>query len=169
VVNGDVYYCVQKSNSKFNFFVAMVTNHFYVCYSEVAEVNLYSSRDRNWRHVTSLTHYMKQGPSWEVNSRSASQKFSGFYWKRKFIIMFTRVRHWSLTWARRIKLSPSNPISPISILNYMYTPTCAPVFQMVSSLQVFRPKFCINFSSRHACYMIHTSRYPWLNHPNDIG
>jgi hypothetical protein len=37
---------------------------------------------------------------WEANSHSASQETSHFYRSRNFITMFTRGRHWFLSWAR---------------------------------------------------------------------
>jgi hypothetical protein len=44
------------------------------------------------------------------------EKFPGFYGTQRFIIVFTRARHWSLTWDRCIKSVTSYPISLRSIL-----------------------------------------------------
>jgi hypothetical protein len=43
-------------------------------------------------------------------------KFSAFYGTRMFITVFTRARHWSISWARWIQSSPSHAVSLRSIL-----------------------------------------------------
>jgi len=45
-----------------------------------------------------------------------NKKFPAFYRTRRFITKFTRVRHWSLSWARWTQSTPCHPISLISIL-----------------------------------------------------
>jgi hypothetical protein len=62
------------------------------------------------------THPPTQSPSWEVNSHSASQKITHFYGTRRFIAVFTRARHWFLSWARWIQSTPAHPISLRHIL-----------------------------------------------------
>jgi hypothetical protein len=54
---------------------------------------------------------MEQNPSWEANSYTASQEISHILWNRKFIIVFTRGHHWSLSWARFNQSTTSHPIS----------------------------------------------------------
>jgi len=44
------------------------------------------------------------------------KKFRSFYGNQMFITVYTRTRHWSLSWARWIQSTPSHPISPRSIL-----------------------------------------------------
>jgi hypothetical protein len=44
------------------------------------------------------------------------KNFPSFYGTRRFITAFTRALHWSLSWARSIKSTPSHPISLRSIL-----------------------------------------------------
>jgi hypothetical protein len=64
---------------------------------------------------------MKQSPSWEANSRSASQEIpTNFYGTRRFITVFTRPYHRSLSEARWIQSTPSKPISLRSILILSY-------------------------------------------------
>jgi hypothetical protein len=63
-----------------------------------------------------------------------------FYGARRLITMFTRARHWSLSWTRCIQSTTSHPTSLRSILILS-----SQVFRVVSSLQVFKPKFCMNF------------------------
>jgi hypothetical protein len=62
------------------------------------------------------TNSMEQSPSWEANSHSASQEITRLSWTWRFRIVFTRSRHWSLSWARWIQATPSQPTSLISIL-----------------------------------------------------
>jgi hypothetical protein len=44
------------------------------------------------------------------------KNFTAFYGTRRFITMFTKALHWSLSWARSIQSTPSHPISLRSIL-----------------------------------------------------
>jgi hypothetical protein len=44
------------------------------------------------------------------------KKFSAFYGTRRFITVFTRALHWSLSWARSIQFTPSHYIYLRSIL-----------------------------------------------------
>jgi hypothetical protein len=46
---------------------------------------------------------MYQSPSWEANSYSDVQILSDFYGIPKFIAVFTRPRHWILTWSSLIQ------------------------------------------------------------------
>jgi hypothetical protein len=48
------------------------------------------------------------------------KKFPSVYGTRKFITVFTTTRHWSLSWARCIQSTPSNPVSLRSILILFY-------------------------------------------------
>jgi hypothetical protein len=69
------------------------------------------------------TKSIQQRPSWEANSHSASQEFTAFYWSRRFISVFTRARHWSLSWARWIQ--SSHTISPWDSFNFI--PATTPI------------------------------------------
>jgi hypothetical protein len=44
------------------------------------------------------------------------KNFPAFYGTRRFITMFTRALHWSLSWARSIQFIPSHSVSLRSIL-----------------------------------------------------
>jgi hypothetical protein len=48
---------------------------------------------------------MEQSPSWEANNTYAKllKKFPSFYGTRKFITVFTKTCHQSLSWARWIQ------------------------------------------------------------------
>jgi len=47
-----------------------------------------------------LTNSTEQSPSWEANSHSGSQEIPRLYGTRRFITVFPRARHWSLSSAR---------------------------------------------------------------------
>jgi hypothetical protein len=48
-----------------------------------------------------LTHsLMEQGPSWEAGNCAATQELPSIYGIRRFITVFTRALHWSLSWAQ---------------------------------------------------------------------
>jgi hypothetical protein len=54
---------------------------------------------------------MELSPSWEAANCAATKNFPAFYGTWRFITMFTRALHWSLSWARSIQSIPSHPIS----------------------------------------------------------
>jgi len=66
-------------------------------------------------------------------------KFHAFYGTRKFIIVFAKTRHWSLSWARWLQSTTSPPISLRSILivpSHLHLDLRAGLFT-----SGFRPKF----------------------------
>jgi hypothetical protein len=83
--------------------------------------------------------YMAQcSVQWPTTS---SRNLSAFYRIQWFITVFSRVRHWSVSWASWIQSTTSHRITliPISILS------SSPKF--VSSLHVFRLNLFTHFSS----------------------
>jgi hypothetical protein len=60
--------------------------------------------------------------------------------------VFTTVRHWSLSYARRTKSTPSHHTALRSTLILSLSSIYAQVFRVVSSLQVSVPKFCMHLS-----------------------
>jgi len=58
-----------------------------------------------------VVNTVKQSPSREADSRSAGKKIPCLYETRRFIIVFTRARHWSLCWVKWIQSTPSRLIS----------------------------------------------------------
>jgi len=46
-----------------------------------------------------MSNSMEKSPSWDAKSHSV-KKLPTFYENRGFITVFTRVCHWSLSWAR---------------------------------------------------------------------
>jgi hypothetical protein len=77
--------------------------------------------------------------------------------------VFTRTRHWNLSWVRRIQFISSHPVS---MIHFTIIPPSTPKFPgVVSSLQVFRPIFCVF----RVVYRIHLpSHSPWLDHSNNL-
>jgi hypothetical protein len=72
-------------------------------------VRLKSRKPRN--HCTWILTYLW---SWALPEKlpivQPLKKFSAFYGTRRFITMFTRALHWSLSWARSIQSTTSHPI-----------------------------------------------------------
>jgi hypothetical protein len=70
--------------------------------TQLKVVQLYSER---WVHLKPILQLLKNFPA--------------FYGNRRFMTVFTRALHWSLSWARSIQSIPSRPISlkPILILS----------------------------------------------------
>jgi hypothetical protein len=70
--------------------------------------------------TNSLTNYLinsiELSPSWESPVAELLRNFKKFYWTRRFITVFTGVRHWSVSWARWTQLILPHPISLRSIL-----------------------------------------------------
>jgi hypothetical protein len=63
------------------------------------------------------SYSMVQDIIWKADSHSACQKISCFlYGTRRFITVFTKACHWTLSWGSRIQFAPSIPISLRSIL-----------------------------------------------------
>jgi hypothetical protein len=81
-----------------------------------------TSRDRCDRRLNYLTYIhllMELSPSWEASNCAATQDVPKIYVTRRFITVFTRALHWSISWARSIQSIPAHPISvrPILILS----------------------------------------------------
>jgi hypothetical protein len=63
------------------------------------------------------TYSMVQDILWKADRHSACQTIACFlYGTRRFITVFTKARHWALSWASRIQFAPSIPSSVRSIL-----------------------------------------------------
>jgi hypothetical protein len=99
--------------------------------------------DRRIRRTS--TYSMVQNIIWKTDYHSAYQKISCFlYGTRRFITVFTKARHWTLSWASRIQFVPSIHISIRS--NLMLSSHIRLVFPVVSYLQASEPKPCKHFS-----------------------
>jgi hypothetical protein len=49
------------------------------------------------------TNSMEMSPSWAGPSCATTQEFPNILWARKFITVFTRALHWSLSWVGLIQ------------------------------------------------------------------
>jgi hypothetical protein len=88
---------------------------------------------------TLLTYSTMQDIIWKADCHSTSHAISCFlYGARRFITVFTKARHWTLSWASRIQFAPSIPISLRSIL--MLSSHLRLGLPMVSYLPTSQPK-----------------------------
>jgi len=74
--------------------------------------------------------------------------------------------HWSLSWARWIKSTPSHPISQSSIL-ILFSHLCIGLPSGLFPLG-FPTKILHTFLISHACYTPHPSHPLWFDHLNSI-
>jgi len=83
--------------------------------------------------------------SWKSISLT-SQEIPHLLWSPKYqCTVFTRLRLWSLPWARQIQSTASQPIYLRFILISLLSSHLL-LGHVAYSLQVFRPKFCMYFS-----------------------
>jgi hypothetical protein len=72
-----------------------------------------------WLNSNSLTHSLTHSRGWALLEKPPIVKllrnFPAFYAIRRFITVFTRVLHWSLSWASSIQFTPSHLTSLRSI------------------------------------------------------
>jgi hypothetical protein len=71
------------------------------------------------RIFSSLTHSWSWALLEKLPIVQLLKNFPAFYGTRKFITVFTRALHWSLSWARSIQSIPSHPISLRWIFSYI--------------------------------------------------
>jgi hypothetical protein len=103
---------------------------------------------------------MELSPSGGAANSAATQELPAFYGTRRFITVFTRALHWSLSWARSIQFIPSHPISLRYIL--ILITTYVLFFLVVSFLLAFPPISNMQSSSPSSCYIPFPSHPPWL-------
>jgi hypothetical protein len=66
-----------------------------------------------------LTHSLVQDIIWKADlSLSLSKKICFLYGTRRFITIFTKARHWTLSWANRIQFAPPIPVSLRSMITH---------------------------------------------------
>jgi hypothetical protein len=76
---------------------------------------------------------------------SGVKKYPALYGHPGLITVFTRARHWSLSWSRWIQSTPSNPVF-LTHFNIILPVT--PRSSLWSlPFRLFQPKFCKHFSS----------------------
>jgi hypothetical protein len=111
------------------------------------------------------TNSHQHSPFWEATNCSPTQEFSKSYGTRRFITMFTRARHWSLSWARSVQSIPLHSVYLWSnIVLFFYLQWCLPKDFFVSGSPKAKTLFAFLFS--HACYMPCPIHPPWVHHSN---
>jgi hypothetical protein len=107
---------------------------------------------------------MELSPSWEAANCVATQELPSSYGTWRFITVFTRVLHWSLSRVRSIESIPPHPVPQRSIL-MLSTHQCLglpsglfPTGFPIKTLYAF-------LFSPHACYMPCPS-HPRVDHCN---
>jgi hypothetical protein len=94
------------------------------------------------------------------------KKFPAFYGTWRFITVFTRARHWSLSWARWIQSTHSHPTSLRSIL-ILSPPLCLGLPRgLFPSGSPSRTLHVFHISPMRATYPA-PSHPPWFDHPNN--
>jgi len=121
---------------------------------------------RWWKWTyNSVTNSMERSPSSGTNSHTV-EKFLTFYGTQRFIIVFTRVRHWYLSWARWLQSTHSHPISLWSILILSSRLHLGlPIGLFPSG---FRIKIVYVFLMYLHAYYVPLPSHPWFDHPNSI-
>jgi hypothetical protein len=92
------------------------------------------------------------------------KNFPAFYGMRRFITVFTRALHWSLSWARSIQSIRPHHISLSTI--FILSTHLRLGLLVISFLLTFPPISCMHYSSTHSCYMPNESHPPWLDNSN---
>jgi hypothetical protein len=112
------------------------------------------------------TYSMMQDILWKADSHSPCQTIASFlYGNWRFITVFTKPCHQTLSWASRIH--PFDPYLPKIQLNVIFPPTPR---SSQWSLAFGPPnRNPVNTSPLpHACHMSRPSHPPWFSHPNNI-
>jgi hypothetical protein len=111
--------------------------------------------------LTKLTDFVEMGPSREAASCAATKNFPAFYGSRRFITVFTRALHWSLSWARWIQSIPLRPNLSFSTNLRLGIPSSL-FFWLSHQYPIYIPLF------PPSCYIPCPSHPPWLDHCNYI-
>jgi hypothetical protein len=103
-----------------------------------------------------LSHSLHGTESFLRNQMRAqkAKEISAFHGIWRFITMFTRAHHWTLTWASWTQYSYLVFYDSFYII-------------LISSLPHLQPLFCKHFSLSHACYMPSVSHKPRFYQPNN--
>jgi hypothetical protein len=88
-----------------------ITDNFFFCTLRPWLLNYLVQQDVVKQQHKTGTNSMELSPSWEPQVSQLHKNFPPLYGARRFITIFTRVLHWSLTWAGSSQSMPSHPIS----------------------------------------------------------
>jgi hypothetical protein len=93
---------------------------------------------------------MELSPSCEVANCAATQEFPTIIWNRRFITMFTRALHWSLSLARSIESIPSLPISLKGCIDCARLPREAMFVALPRKVDTMLPRY-MNTVNKRTC------------------
>jgi hypothetical protein len=100
--------CITPEHCSLNHFISILQENFSAGVSHIA------------RSLTIPQTIMLITLSWAILEKppivQPLKNFPAFYENRRFITVFTKYLHWSLSWARLIQSIPTHPISLRSIL-----------------------------------------------------
>ena len=105
--------------------------------------------DKFYKHLgnnKTLTNFMEQNNSLEAGSFPASREIPNMLWAWRFITVFTKACHWSVSLSRWTQFTRTCPVSLKSVLilsSHLRHGFPCGLFPLVFS----PPKPCINFSS----------------------
>jgi hypothetical protein len=114
-----------------------------------------------------MHNFTELSPSWEAPLVQLLNNFPTLYGPWRFITVFTRAIHWSLSWARRIQSIPPHPTSLRSILIL----SCHLHLVLISLLPSgIPPELYMHSSSSSSLCVLHVlpSHPPCLDHSNYI-
>ena len=118
------------------------------------------------RVLCTLTESMQQTP-WEAHKSSTNQEVSRVLWNPT---IHNRVHNswlFFMSWASWIELTPSHPISLISLLILPFHICLGLPSALFSSGPPTKTLYVFMFFPR-TCYMPHPSYPSWLDHPNSM-
>jgi hypothetical protein len=140
----------------------------WMCNIEYCHTTCFTSQITSRISVTFclFNNTVELSPSGEPANYVATEELSSSYGTRRFITVFTRPLHWSLSRVRWSQSVQSHPISLRSVLMLL------PHVRLDLPRGLFRSDFTTeplyNSLRAHSCYMPCPCNAPWLDHSNFI-